>query len=425
MTGRVVGGLFAVAIAMAALILVTAPSLATDETPPICPPVTIDDLFPPETTTTVEASTTTSISTTTTVSEPLVPENCEPFVYEMGWPLATEGRFISGFGAPRDGGERRHLGVDVAAPILTPVVAVADGRVSRIRQEPGTDECCWLVVEHSDNWKSLYIHMNNDTYGTDDGQAIGVRPDLKPGTRVKRGEVIAWVGDSGNAEHTVVHLHFELRDPSGTAVDPWESMKTARKNADFRRGASSGPYLDGGGPGAQLAYLLVTQGVHLPCDSLGLYFCPLSAAPPEFAAEMTGHLVGSEAPAVEGAYRSIPGLFGTQVSESTMTQLIGCRPLETCLEFGVPETELARLAVWARIVSLPTGSTDPEESTPVRLPSPAEAETTLRRLGLLRLCHPSLDSDKVLTRSETLDRLNWWVLDTEPNACPPAYDANR
>jgi len=58
----------------------------------------------------------------------------------------------------------------------------------------------------------------------------GIKRVIKPGIRVEAGQHIAWVGDSGNAENTAPHIHFELRDPSGTVVNPYSSLVKAGGN---------------------------------------------------------------------------------------------------------------------------------------------------------------------------------------------------
>ena len=136
---------------------------------------------------------------------------------DLVFPVAGRYRMADSFGDPRSGG-RRHAGVDIMAPKGTPVVAVASGTVRWMYGAGG--RCCSLALTHDDGWRSRYVHLNNDTPGTDDGRAVGIVSGLAPGVRVERGELLGWVGDSGNAESTASHLHFELRTPEGEPVDP-------------------------------------------------------------------------------------------------------------------------------------------------------------------------------------------------------------
>jgi hypothetical protein len=146
-------------------------------------------------------------------------------IYRMVFPLLGEHTLTDSFGDPRGRG-RKHAGVDILADRMTPVVAVADGTVQWIHNVRG-DDCCDVALEHDDGWRSRYIHLNNDTPGTDDGRAVGIAPGLRKGSRLAAGQLIGWVGDSGNAEATVPHLHFELRRANGTPVDPLPSLKAA------------------------------------------------------------------------------------------------------------------------------------------------------------------------------------------------------
>ena len=109
---------------------------------------------------------------------------------------------------------------------MVPVVATADGVIDWVH-DGDRKRCCALGLLHDDGWESWYIHMNNDTPGTDDGQAWGFAPGIEEGTRVTAGQLIGWVGDSGNAEGTEPHIHFELHRPDGTPINPYQPLLDA------------------------------------------------------------------------------------------------------------------------------------------------------------------------------------------------------
>jgi hypothetical protein len=150
-------------------------------------------------------------------------------VYPMIFPhLAGETTGYSDtFGACRGTGcSRSHQGIDIMAPKMVPIVAVASGTVGWMHDEQGGD-CCAMALYHDDGWESWYIHMNNDTPGTDDGQGWGFADGIETGAHVEAGQHIGWVGDSGNAEGTGPHTHFELHDPNGAVINPYESLLAA------------------------------------------------------------------------------------------------------------------------------------------------------------------------------------------------------
>jgi peptidoglycan hydrolase-like protein with peptidoglycan-binding domain len=156
----------------------------------------------------------------------------EPVEYDLTFPLDGPHRFSDTFWAGRSHGF--HQGQDIMADKMVPVVAVADGVVRLINwtssQSMNPSRCCTLVLRHDDGWESWYLHLNNDTPGTDDGQGWGIVDGITPGTRVVAGQHIGWVGDSGNAEATGSHVHYELRDASGTIVNPYRALVAAGGN---------------------------------------------------------------------------------------------------------------------------------------------------------------------------------------------------
>jgi murein DD-endopeptidase MepM/ murein hydrolase activator NlpD len=139
-------------------------------------------------------------------------------------------QFTSSFGDARSGG-RSHKGNDLMAPKLTPVYAIADGTVTMIRE--GGLAGRWIAIEHEDGWESWYMHLNNDTPGTDDGHGdwgFTIARGISVGERVVAGQLIGFSGDSGNAEPSSPHTHFELHR-NGSAVNPYPYLRDAYERA--------------------------------------------------------------------------------------------------------------------------------------------------------------------------------------------------
>ncbi len=140
-------------------------------------------------------------------------------------------RWTDTWGASRSGG-RSHVGVDMLGPKMTPLVAAADGVITWMRHDSVRGNILYLTDD--DGWKYIYVHINNDTPGTDDGAnrfEEAFAPGIERGARVSAGQVIAYMGDSGNAEWTVSHLHFEVVDPSGRNLNPAPIVDAARERA--------------------------------------------------------------------------------------------------------------------------------------------------------------------------------------------------
>ena len=146
----------------------------------------------------------------------------------MTFPVVGPVSYTDTFGAPRAGG-RTHQGQDLMGTKMEPEVAAADGVVSFIT----LPEASWgysLTITGDDGWSYHYLHINNDTPGTDDGRApmqYVFAPGIAKGLRVTAGQLVAYMGDSGDAETTAPHLHFELHDPSDTPVNAFASLNAA------------------------------------------------------------------------------------------------------------------------------------------------------------------------------------------------------
>ncbi|HEX8298291.1 MAG TPA: M23 family metallopeptidase [Rubricoccaceae bacterium] len=127
-------------------------------------------------------------------------------VPSLAFPVAGAG--VADIGSvwadPRDGGARRHEGVDIFADRGTPAVAAAAGRITRVEETPRGGRVVWLSPDRRP--VSLY-------YAHLDAQQVSA------GERVDAGDTLGLVGTTGNAAGTPPHLHFGIYGRGG-AVDP-------------------------------------------------------------------------------------------------------------------------------------------------------------------------------------------------------------
>jgi murein DD-endopeptidase MepM/ murein hydrolase activator NlpD len=115
-------------------------------------------------------------------------------------------RIGQGWGAPRDGGRRRHQGIDLLAPAGTPLVAVASGHITRLSN-----------TDRGRGGISLWLR---DRRGTSYYYAHNQYNLVHLGQRVRAGQVIARVGATGNAKGGPPHLHFQVHPGGGRPVSP-------------------------------------------------------------------------------------------------------------------------------------------------------------------------------------------------------------
>ena len=97
----------------------------------------------------------------------------------------------------RDAGARTHEGLDIPAPNGTPVIAVEDGRIAKLfLSKPGGI----TVYEFDPASEFAYCYAHLDRYAD----------DLREGAAVRRGDIIGYVGSTGNASSSAPHLHFAV-----------------------------------------------------------------------------------------------------------------------------------------------------------------------------------------------------------------------
>ncbi|MFQ5947285.1 MAG: murein hydrolase activator EnvC family protein [Acidimicrobiia bacterium] len=132
------------------------------------------------------------------------PEVTPGFICPVQGPVS----FINDWGFPRSGG-RTHKGTDLFAPRGTDLVAVGDGVVSTGTGRLG-GITTWLRADHGVSY--YYAHLD------------GYAPGIGEGTRVTRGQVVGYVGDTGNARGGAYHLHFGIYPGGNSAVNPYPTV---------------------------------------------------------------------------------------------------------------------------------------------------------------------------------------------------------
>jgi murein DD-endopeptidase MepM/ murein hydrolase activator NlpD len=134
--------------------------------------------------------------------------------------IAAE-KLIDTYEAERDGGARRHFAIDITAPRGTPVLAADDGRVLRM----GFNALGGLTIYQVDPGRRfVYYYAHLDRYAS----------HLRDGSTLSRGDVIGYVGTTGNAPPNTPHLHFQVmvyRDKwwEGESVNPFGVFELAGK----------------------------------------------------------------------------------------------------------------------------------------------------------------------------------------------------
>lgn len=126
------------------------------------------------------------------------------------------------FGDPRDGGSRSHKGEDIMAPKGTPIVSPVAGVVLRNTTGPSEGNTVYEAI--GGGYTLVYMHLDRFAEGVTSGSV------LQPGS------LIGYVGNTGNAAGGAAHLHFEVHDATGTAVDPLPFLTTefsAEQKASF------------------------------------------------------------------------------------------------------------------------------------------------------------------------------------------------
>ena len=152
------------------------------------------------------------------------------------FPVAGSTTYVDDFGQARPGGA--HQGNDLMAAKKTPVVAVEAGKVKFWTTSANAG--CMLYLYGASGTTYDYIHLNNDLTMKNDNRGkcvpgVSYARGLKDGAKVSAGQMIGYVGDSGDANGIASHLHFEVHPNGGAAVSPYPYLQSAQRLLFFAK----------------------------------------------------------------------------------------------------------------------------------------------------------------------------------------------
>ncbi len=150
---------------------------------------------------------------TATFAQPQV-KGSVPSLYPVEMQYARKSSGFGRRGAPVKGASTNHKGVDLAAPIGTPIYVTGDGVVTRAGWASGYGKV--VYVDHGNGIETRYAHMSG--FATE------------AGTVVRKGDLIGYVGSTGRSSGP--HLHYEVR-VDGVAHNPNSFMQEARENVQL------------------------------------------------------------------------------------------------------------------------------------------------------------------------------------------------
>jgi hypothetical protein len=160
------------------------------------------------------------------------------------FPVLGKSNYSNDWGAPRASTGIPHQGTDIFAAEGTPIVAVADGVLDRVGWNSIGGYRFWLF----DQFGNSFYHAHLSAYS----------PLAVDGARVRRGDVIGFVGHTGDAQYTPPHLHFEIHPGNGAPTNPF-------------------PFLNAWKQGVAVAIGLVTSGAERVAPLALLNFSDISS----------------------------------------------------------------------------------------------------------------------------------------------------
>ena len=131
------------------------------------------------------------------------------------FPVLGSSSYVDTWGAPRASTGVPHQGTDIFGEEGTPLVAVADGVLDRVGWNTIGGYRLWLFDSYGNSF--YYAHLS------------AFSPLAIDGARVRRGDVIGFMGHTGDAQYTPTHLHFEVHPGNGSATNPYSLLNAWKR----------------------------------------------------------------------------------------------------------------------------------------------------------------------------------------------------
>ncbi len=239
-------------------------------------------------------------------------------VPRLVFPLLGTATFTDDFGDAR--GQGTHQGIDILAPWKAPVLAVEPGTVKFWTTSSRAG--CMLYLHGDSGTTYLYIHLNNDLGGENDNSGacvpgVAYANDLRSGAKVAAGEMIAFNGDSGDANGAHPHLHFEVHPKGSGAVNPYKHLLRARK------------LLFAAAPGSTFTLALTGRVAGAAGEELSLRLDQVRQWPGGRKVTQAGQKVAVAVPetaTIEGVNLAAPGLLALELLEHGRTVTVWTEP---------------------------------------------------------------------------------------------------
>jgi murein DD-endopeptidase MepM/ murein hydrolase activator NlpD len=178
-----------------------------------------------------------------------VPSATAPYVFPV---FGSGAAFSSDYGSPR-AGTGWHHGNDIFAPIGVPVLAVADGVLSKVGVNTLGGNRLWLTDDLGNAY--YYAHLSAYAAGIADG------------VRVRGGEIIGFVGNTGQAITTPSHLHFEIHPGGGDSVNPYPYLLAWKRGTSISLGFSAAAVSRGQAPAVGAVLVGEESRTESPADT--------------------------------------------------------------------------------------------------------------------------------------------------------------